>query len=165
MGHMTYYIVFTVATLLLIPGIFMSVMPFPGIIYMFVVALIAALIDGFVHLSGFDIGVLAVLSVIVLLVDVFSGLIGAKAGGAHWSSAAWSIVGFIIGSVVIPVPILGSLAGMFLGVLVSEWYRTKDMRHANKAAVGSFWGWVAGTGFKLVASVVFLVLFVVLGIF
>jgi uncharacterized protein YqgC (DUF456 family) len=159
-----YYAVLTVATLLLIPGIFMSVMPFPGILYMFAIALVAAFFDGFVHLSGFDIGVLAALSVLVMLVDVFSGVVGAKAGGAHWSSVIWSIVGFVVGSIVIPVPILGSLAGMFLGVLVSEWYRTRDMRHANRAALGSFWGWVAGTGFKLAASVVFLVLFVVLGI-
>lgn len=159
-----YYIILTVATLLLVPGIFMSVMPFPSVLYMFAIALIAALFDGFVHLSAFDIGVLAVLSVLVLLVDVFSGVVGAKAGGAHWSSVVWGVVGFVVGSIVIPVPILGSLAGMFLGVLVSEWYRTQDMRHSKRAAVGSFWGWVAGTGFKLVASIVFLVLFVVLGV-
>ncbi|HEX7724468.1 MAG TPA: DUF456 domain-containing protein [Candidatus Paceibacterota bacterium] len=161
---MAYYFVLIAATLLLIPGIVMAVLPFPGIIYMFAIAVIAALFDGFVHLSGFDIGVLTVVTVLVLLVDLFSGIIGAKAGGAHWSSIIWSLVGFIIGSIIIPVPILGSLAGMFLGVLVSEWYHTQDIRHANKAALGSFWGWVAGTGFKLAASVVFLVLFVVLGV-
>ena len=156
-----YYIVLIVATILLIPGIFMAIMPFPGILYMFAIALIAAMIDGFVHLSSFDIGVLAVLSVVVLLVDTFAGMVGAKAGGAHWSSAIWSVLGFIVGSLVIPVPVLGSLTGMFLGVLVSEWYRTKNVRRANKAALGTFWGWLAGTGFKIVASVAFLVLFLV----
>jgi uncharacterized protein YqgC (DUF456 family) len=159
-----YYVILIVASLLLIPGIFMAFMPFPGILYMFAIALVAAMLDGFVHLSSTDIGVLAILSVLVILADVFSGMIGAKAGGAHWSSAIWSIVGFIAGSLLIPVPVLGSLTGMLLGVLVSEWYRTKDVRHANKAALGTFWGWLAGTGFKLVASVAFLVLFLVFGL-
>jgi len=162
---MAYYLIFILATILLIPGIFMSILPFPGLLYMFVIALAAAFLDGFVHLTGFDMGVLGILTAVVIFVDLVSGLIGAKAGGAHWSSIVWGIVGLVIGSVVIPVPILGGIIGMFLGVLASEWHRTRDIRKANKAALGSFWGWLAGTGFKLTASVAFLVLFIVFGAF
>lgn len=160
---MTYWLILVVSVLVLIPGIFMALAPgIPGILYMLVIAFLAAFLDGFIHISAWDIGVLAILAVAVLLVDFFSGIVGAKVGGAHWSSIIWGFVGLVAGSLIIPIPVLGSLAGMFLGVLVSELYRTKDVRRANKAAVGSFWGWLAGTGFKIGASVVFLFLFVIL---
>jgi uncharacterized protein YqgC (DUF456 family) len=96
-----------------------------------------------------------------MLIDFISGIVGAKWGGAHWSSIASGIVGLIVGSVFIPIPVVGSLAGMFLGVLSSEYYRTHNLKKAEKAAMGSFFGFIAGTGVRIIASVVFLILFIV----
>lgn len=156
---MTYIVLVVVAAVLLAPGIFMAVLPFPGLLYMFALALIFGIADGFVHLSGTELIILAVISAVTLLVDFISGLIGAKWGGAHWTSIIYGLVGLLVGSVFIPIPIFGSVAGMFLGILASEWFRTKDARKAQKAATGSFLGWVFGTGFKVVAAIVFLGLF------
>ena len=157
---MTNTVLVIVAIVLLLPGIAMAVLPIPGLLYMFVIALIYGLMDHFLHLSGPEVGILATIAGITLLVDFFSGIIGAKWGGAHWSSIVWGLVGLIIGSAVIPIPIVGSVAGMFLGVLTSEFYRTRDARQAQKAATGSFFGWLFGTGFKVVAALVFLGLFI-----
>lgn len=156
-------IILILATILLIPGIIMSVIPaIPGMIYMLVIALLYGFYDNFMHLTWTDIGILAIVAVITMLVDFFAGIAGAKWGGAHWTSIISGIVGLVLGSLFIPIPFIGSIIGMFLGVLVSEWYRTRDSRLANKAATGSLVGTLVGTGFKLVASIVFLILFVVL---
>ena len=162
---MTHTIWLIAAVLLLLSGIALSFVPgIPGILYMLAIAGVYGYFDGLAHLSGLDLGILALLAAVTLLVDFFSGILGAKWGGAHWSSIIWGTVGLIAGSMFIPIPLLGSVIGMVLGVLASELYRTKDMRFAQKAAVGSFVGWLAGTGFKAVASVAFIVLFVVLAI-
>ena len=159
---MSNFVLVIIAAVLLLPGVAMAVLPVPSILYMFIVVIVFGVVDHFVHLSAWDIVWLAIFSAVVMLVEFLSGVIGAKWAGAHWSSILWGVAGLLIGSLVIPVPIFGSLAGMFIGVLLSEWYRTNDIRKANKAATGSFLGWLAGTGFKILASIVFLVLFIIL---
>jgi uncharacterized protein YqgC (DUF456 family) len=160
---MPYILLVTLFSLALLPGIFLSLVPgIPGILYMLAVAIGFGFVDHFAHLSGLDIGILSAVVALALLVDFVSGIAGAKWGGAHWSSILWGIVGLVLGSLFIPVPIFGSIIGMFLGVLASEFYRTKDVRLANKAAVGSFIGWLVGTGIKVIASIVFMVAFIVL---
>ncbi len=158
---MSYTLEVILFAVILLPGILMSILPVPGMLYMFAVAVIFGFVDHFVHLSGFDVGMLAIVAGAALLIDFVAGIAGAKWGGAHWTSIGWGIVGLVVGSFLIPIPLVGGIIGMFLGVLASEWYRTKDMRLANKAATGSFIGWIAGAGFKLLASIIFLVLFLV----
>ncbi len=146
MPHILAVILFSI---LLVPGILLALVPgIPGILYMLLVAVVFGFIDHFAHLSGLDITILSILAAVTLFVDFISGILGAKWGGAHWSSIIWGTVGLVLGSFFIPIPFLGSVIGMFLGVLGSEYHRTKDVRMANKAATGSFLGWLAGTGFK-----------------
>ena len=159
---MTYIAWLIIAAVLLLPGIAISVLPVPGILYMLAIAAMFGILDHFVHLSGLDLGILSVLALVTLAADFWSGIAGAKWGGAHWTSILWGMVGLFVGSVVIPIPFFGSVIGMILGVLGSELYRTKNIQAAQKAAAGSFFGWLAGTGFKVVAAVIFLVLFIVL---
>ena len=160
---MPYILLVILFSIALIPGILLALVPgIPGILYMLLVVAIFGFIDHFVHLSGHDMIVLSVITGVTLLIDFIAGIVGAKWGGAHWSSIIWGVVGLVLGGIFIPIPFVGSIIGMFLGVLASEWHRTKDVRLANKAAVGSFLGWVAGTAFKVLASVAFLVVFVVL---
>lgn len=119
----------------------------------------------FANLSGLDIGILAAIVVVAFAVDFVAGIVGAKWGGAHWSSILWGLAGLVIGTFIFPAPLIGSVLGMFLGTLASELYRTKDLRHANRAATGSFLGWLAGMGFKLGAAFVFVILLIVFMIF
>lgn len=155
-------LVFILAILLLVPGLIMAIVPgLPGLLYMLVIALVFGLIDQFTHMTLGNFGILALITAVAMLLDLFSGIIGAKWGGAHWTSIIYGLAGLIIGSVVIPVPIVGSLAGMFLGVLFSEWYRTANIKKAHKAAVGSFAGSLVGMVGNGVAAVAFLTLFIV----
>ncbi|MEY2664266.1 MAG: hypothetical protein RIT04_74 [Candidatus Parcubacteria bacterium] len=157
MGFLTIVIV---ATIFLLPGIVMALVPgLPGLLYMFIIACIFGLVNSFVNLSGTEVGILAAIVGIAMLIDMFSGVVGAKWGGAHWSSLFSGIIGLVVGTFIIPIPILGSLIGLFLGVLISEWYITRDMRKAQKAALGSLAGSAVGITANVIAAILFVSLF------
>jgi uncharacterized protein YqgC (DUF456 family) len=159
---MTYTIVLVVTSLLLIPGLIMALVPgLPGLLSMLVIATLFGFIDHFTHLTLGNLGILAIVAAVAMLMDFFSGIVGAKWGGAHWTSIIYGIIGLILGSILIPVPIVGSLAGLFLGVLFSEWYRTASIKKANKAAVGSFAGSLVGMAGNIIAAVAFITLFII----
>ena len=159
---MTDIFILVAASVLLIPGILMAIIPtVPGMLYMLVIVLVYGIYDHFVHVTWIEFGILAAITAVAMIIDTVSGLIGAKWGGAHWSSIVSGIVGLILGSALIPIPIVGSIIGMFFGVLASEWYRTRNMSQAHRAATGSLLGTLAGAGVKIVAAIVFLVLFII----
>ncbi len=163
---MTHTIILIIAGVLLIPGIIMSIIPaIPGMLYMIVIALLYGFYDHFTVMTLIDLAILGAVAAIAMIIDTVSGMIGAKWGGAHWSSLISGLAGLILGSAFIPVPIIGSLVGMFFGVLASEWYRTRNVSQAHRAATGSLLGSLAGAGVKIVASVLFLILFVVFAIY
>lgn len=158
---MQYAVILTITTILLIPGIIMSFIPaVPGIIYMLIIALVFGIFDHFVHLTYLDIGILTALVILVTVFDAISGFVGAKYGGAHWSSIFSGLAGLIFGMIFIPVPVIGGIIGMAIGVLLSEFYRTRNIDKANRAAVASVVGTFVGGGVKVLASVLFLILFV-----
>jgi uncharacterized protein YqgC (DUF456 family) len=153
-------LIFIVTIILLVPGIIMAIVPgLPGLLFMLLIATIYGLFDHFTHLTLGNLGILALITAVAMLVDLFSGIIGAKWGGAHWSSIWYGLLGLVVGSIVIPIPIIGSLAGLFLGVLGAEWYRTSSIKKANKAAMGSFAGSIVGMVSNGVAALTFVILF------
>lgn len=153
------------AVILLLPGIGIALIPgVIGNVYMLLVAIGFAYLDDFANLTSVDLTILAVLTTIVIVVEFLAGVIGAKWGGAHWSSIFWGIVGLLVGTVLIPMPFVGSIIGMFIGTLVAEWYLSRDIARAHAAATGSFLGWLGGTVFKVIAAAAFFVLFIILAI-
>lgn len=150
------------SVVLLVPGIILSVIPnVPGLFYMLLISICFAVYDHFVHVTAMNIVVLSSLVIVATAADMIAGIAGAKWGGARWSSLIWGLVGMIIGTFVLPFPILGGIIGMFIGILLSEWQRTKNLKKARVAAVGSFAGTVSGMLIKIIAAVVFVVLFII----
>ena len=159
---MPYTLIVIISIILLIPGIFMSFVPtVPGIIYMLVISLLFAIIDHFTHVTALDLGILGAIALFSIIIETISGFIGAKAGGAHWSAMFSGLAGFFVGQSVIPVPVIGGLIGMVIGVLASELYITGSAKKAGKSALASVAGSLAGVAVKVVSSVAFLILFVV----
>ena len=163
---MAHTIILIIASILLALGVVMAVLPaVPGMLYMMLVALMYGFYDHFTLFTLGNLGILAIIAAVAMVIDTVSGMIGAKWGGAHWSSIISGIVGLVLGSLFIPIPIVGSLIGMFFGILASEWYRTRNISQANRAATGSLLGTLAGTGFKVVAAIAFLVLFIIFALY
>lgn len=159
MTHAILTILFIAA---LLPGLLVAFVPgLPAMIYMLAVAAVYGIIDRFDVLSYTEIGILGVVAFIAMTIDFISGAIGAKWGGAHLSSIFVGFVGMVIGTFFIPVPIFGSFIGLITGIFIGEYYRKHSISDARRAAMGGFLGAMVGTAGNVVASIIFIALFIV----
>ena len=91
--------------------------------------------------------VVAVVSVVDYIVPMYFTKL---TGGSKYAERG-ALVGLVAGIILTPVGmILGSVLGAFLFEL---YYARKGSAQALKAAVGSFLGFITGTGLKSIASV------------
>lgn len=149
----------TVLTLVfMVPGIAMALVPMlPALTYMFVVALIYAIIDGFHTLTSTELLILFGFVAISFVIDHSAGLIGAKYGGAHTKSLAWGMLGSIIGTFTFPP--LGTFIGLFLAILIAEIRYNKPHDKAFKAAGSALLGTMFGVGANVVLAITFVTFF------
>lgn len=148
-------IIFSILVLIGFLGVFLPILP--GIPYMFLVVFIFALIDKFVHFSWIEILILGIIAIISIFIDYFSGIIGAKYGGATKTALFFGFIGLIIGLVVFPP--FGAIIGLFLGVLISELSFHGNHKRAIKSASYSVFGALTGILINLVLAVLFFILF------
>ena len=91
-----------------------------------------------------------VITVIVSVIDYVVPMWFTKVTGGSKYAERGAIAGLILGIVLTPV---GMILGSFLGALLCEWYYTRQgFGQAFKAAIGSFLGFITGTGLKLIVS-------------
>lgn len=160
---MFHTVAYIAALALLVPGIFMTFVPMlPALSYMFVVALVFAIVDGFAALSGGELLILLAITIASIVTDHTAGLLGAKYGGAHARSLLWGILGAIVGLFTLPGP--GSLIGLFVGVLAAELYYKKRHVAALRAAGGALIGAAAGIASNVVLSLLFIGVFAFLAV-
>lgn len=103
--------------------------------------------SGYTPFSNTFMWIMAGVTLVVFLADYFlPPLIVKRSGGSK--AATWgSIIGMVAGLIFTPV---GMLLGMLLGAFLGEfWYAKKSGGEALKAAMGTFVGFLLGTGLKL----------------
>jgi uncharacterized protein YqgC (DUF456 family) len=117
----------------------------PGVGFIWLVSLIYALAEGFATIDPLTFTVLTILGALGFTADLWMSQVGAKVGGASiWSLLAGLLLGAIgalVGLVYLGVG-AGPLAvvGAVLGIVLSEWYRRKNLR----AAIRAGGGWLIG---------------------
>lgn len=148
-------IVFALFMLMGLVGIILPI--FPGIPIMWILAFVYGAIGGFTDLSLAEFSVLSILMGSSLLVDYFSGFLGAKLGGASLRSLGIGMIGLLIGMVLLPP--LGGIIGLFLGILISEVRNYQDPHKALRAATGGVIGSLTGILVNLGIGIGFIVLF------
>jgi uncharacterized protein YqgC (DUF456 family) len=91
--------------------------------------------------------VVAIVSVIDYIVPMY---FTKMTGGSKYAEKG-AMIGLVAGIFLTPV---GMIAGSFLGAFIAEMiYAKKDAASSLKAALGSFLGFIAGTGIKTIAAV------------
>ena len=136
----------SVLFLFLLIGVIGSLIPaVPGSTLVWAAALIHGLVTSFDPLTG---GVQVALLVLWMLsVGGQFGLsaVGAKRYGSTGYGIGGATAGLLVGTFAIPVPVVGSLAGAFLGALGAEMYfAKKEGEKAAKAGIGAALGAVLG---------------------
>ena len=91
-----------------------------------------------------------VITAVVSVLDYVVPMYFTKVTGGSKYAERGAIAGLILGIIFTPI---GMILGSFLGALLSEWYYTRQgFVQALKAAMGSFLGFLTGTGLKLIAA-------------
>ena len=89
---------------------------------------------------------------------IMAPLITKKMGGSKRATRG-SFVGVIAGSFFIPP--FGMLIGSFAGALLGEWSENNRLDSKSfKIALGSFLGFILGTGLKLMVSIMILIVLI-----
>jgi hypothetical protein len=132
--------IFGVTIFIMLVGLFGTLVPFfPGIVVIWLASLGYGLLTGFKTLGIIMFILITLLMVAGITVDnVLMGL-GARRGGAAWSSTIIGLVAGIVGTVIWPP--FGGLIAAPLFVYLFELLRLRDWRSAFKAAFGLTAGW------------------------
>ena len=92
-----------------------------------------------------------VIVAVVSVVDYIVPMYFTKATGGSKHAEKGAMAGLVIGIIFTPI---GMILGSFLGAFLAEMYwGKKPADKALKAAVGSFLGFITGTGLKTIVSV------------
>jgi uncharacterized protein YqgC (DUF456 family) len=95
---------------------------------------------------------ITVLAVLGELIEFLGGMAGARKAGASWRASRAGIFGALIGAlggtVMFPVPIVGTVAGACLGVALAVWFvetsrgehPERSLQRAVSAGLGEFLG-------------------------
>ena len=145
------------ALIFVLIGLVGMVLPaLPGVPLVFAGLLLAAWSDGFQHVGGVSVLLLAALTLFAVLADLVASAFGTRLAGA----SAWAFAGAGIGAVIgLFFGILGVLLGPFLGALLAEWLVFRNFGRAAKAGGGAAIGLLIGVAVKIA------VVFTMLGIF
>lgn len=153
----------TVFIVVLFLGVFSTVFGFPGTIIILVDAIVYALVTGFDKIGVKVLLLLIILSALAEALDFGLSMAGAERFGATRKGAWASVIGGIIGAVIMS-PLfygLGALAGVFFGgfsgVFVVEIIRQREFKPALRAGYGSILGRVAAIIAKGLVSLIMVI--------
>ncbi len=92
------------------------------------------------------------------IIDTVIPLWGTKKyGGSRWGIRG-ATIGLLIGFLFFPP--FGILLGPFFGALIAEYLHSRNTQQAMRSAWGSLMGFLAGTGLKLMVSLLILFFFI-----
>ena len=120
---------YLLAGALILLGLAGTILPaLPGLPLVFAGMLLAAWVDGFREISGWTVAVLAVLTAISVGVDVAATALGAKRVGAGKGAMFGAALGTVVGAF---FSIPGLILGPFLGAMIAERVRGRELAHAS----------------------------------
>ncbi len=142
-----------VALVIMLMGL-MVVPILPGLVIIWVAALGYGLAAGFSTLGWIMFAVITVLMIVGSIVDNI--LMGTQAHkeGAPWWVILVALVMAIVGTFLIPIPVIGGILAGLLTLFLIEWLRRKDWRKALASIKGMLIGWGWAFVFRFIIGVV-----------
>ena len=141
-------------------GLIGTVLPvIPGPILIWLSTLLWAWADGFRTIGWPTLLLLALMVVVAELSDVALATMGAKKGGAAWSSMIVAGIAAVVGFILFNL--IGAILGAFWGLFAWEAYRRKWQWRKAWQASGSFIiGYVAAIIVKMIFAVTMIAIFI-----
>ena len=157
---------FSTAILLMLVGLIGIILPvLPGLVLVWLGALVYALVENFSSIDPWTFGALTLLLLVGVTADIWMSQLGAKLSGATLKSQLIGLVGGVVGAVACLIfgglaAGVGAIIGSIAGVLLAEYLRLKDWGQALRAGGGWLAGWLASTLFQLTLGGVMIAIFV-----
>ena len=123
-----------------VAGTFLPVLP--GALLVFGGMLLGAWIDDFQRIGWVTLVVLGLLTVLVFVVDVVAGLLGAKRVGASKLAIIGAAIGTIVGMF---FGLVGIVIAPFIGAVAGEIIERGKLAPAARVGFGTWLGLIAGT--------------------
>jgi uncharacterized protein YqgC (DUF456 family) len=124
-----------IASIAMVVTFFLAFLPvLPGPILLWGIALIYGLLTSWAELTVPGMVAISVLMIAGTTSDYWLPFIGIKSQGASCNAIVGTILGGLIGTFAIPIPILGTLIGSMVGALLLELLRVGEMKKALFAA-------------------------------
>lgn len=148
------------ASVLMVVALLVSVLPFvPGPLILWGISIGYGVLTSFQHLTVLSAVIITLLMLAGTTKDIWLPLLGMKTQGASCSSAFGVIVGGLVGTFAIPMPIVGTLIGAVVGAILMELLRLGDVQKAIQAGGFAFRTFVLGMltefGFNLLIVAAF----------
>ncbi len=147
---MVEFLLIVLAALLLLIGLIGCILPvIPGPPISFVGLLVLEATEKVDFTNNFLL-LMFVVATVVTVLDYIIPVWGTKKFGGTRAGVIGSTLGLIIGLIFFPP--LGIIIGPFAGAVIGEMIQKDDFNNALKSGIGSFIGFLLGTGIKLIVS-------------
>ncbi len=117
-----------------------------------------------VGIEVFGVAPFLIISVIALVTgtaDLWLPLLGAKTGGASWRALLLGTVGAILGTFLLPIPIVGTVVGYIGGLILGEYQKYEDWEMAKKMGLQGLASWGVATAVQAGGGLLILLIFVI----
>lgn len=147
-----------VALVLMFIGLIGVILPLvPGIILVYLAALLYAVVEGFAKIGPITLAVLTLLAVVGVTADIWVSSLGAKAGGASvWALLGGLVLG-LVGLIFFNLP--GAILGSVAGVIAVEMWRVGNWHKVLKSSGGWLIGWLLSTVVQLSIALIMIAIF------
>ncbi len=141
---------------------FLSIIPFvPGPILVWSIGLLTAFLTGFDRVTPLAAGLMTIFMLVGTFQEFWLPFFGIRSEGLSCLGAIGSIIGGLVGTFLIPIPIIGTILGSMAGALLVELARFREMRRAFTAGRVAFtlylWGVVVEFAFSILIILTFAV--------
>lgn len=152
---------FGIAVAFILVGVVGIIVPIlPGMLLVWFTVIVYAWRTGFEVIGWASIAVITIIALITGLSNLWLPLLGAKKIGAAKRAMFLGIIGAIVGTFLIPIPLLGTVIGYAVGVFLGELQKQRDLKLALRASLGGVAGWGVATIVEIGGALLILLIFI-----
>ena len=151
-----------IAVVLMIAAVVASLLPVvPGPALVWAIGLVYAVLTGFAHVTWLSISLMTILMILGSTTGWWTQILGMRADGGSCLSILGALVGGLIGTFAIPIPLLGTVIGLVLGALLFEFARVGEFRQAMQSGGVALRGYLLSVLVEGGISILILAVFVI----
>lgn len=150
-----------VVVILMIAGMFASFIPLiPGPTLVWFFGSIYAIVTRFERITIFAVLLMTIFMAIGATADIWLRAMGVRVKGTSCWASFGSVIGGMLGTMLIPIPVLGTVIGLLVGALLVEFMRAGEWREAWSAGRSALELFVIGELVELSMSIMIVAIFI-----